>query len=107
MTDSRPFPFGLNANLLRSDQLDEVKDWVTSLGVEPNDVRPQLLIEMGEKGYRLHLSRFVLNADGKKILDRAANEVVSEPLILELGTEQTWPAWLADAARAQAYHKVA
>jgi hypothetical protein len=94
-------PICADVNLLRSDRIEEIQEWVKQLGVNPSDVRPKIVIDMGEQGYRLHLSRFVRNSAGRRILDIALGEVVSEPLVIDLGTEQTWPAWLAEAARCQ------
>ncbi|HEY9411118.1 MAG TPA: hypothetical protein VIP77_16180 [Jiangellaceae bacterium] len=83
-----------DTGLLRADQREEVTSWVASLGVEPKDVRPQVAIIRGENSYQVHLSRFVRDGAGKLRLDAAANEVVTEPLIIDIGTDRTWPQWL-------------
>jgi hypothetical protein len=79
---------------LREDQLEELLAWVRSIGVEPNNVCGQGIITMGESSYQLHLSKFIRDEYGKLRLNRALDEVVSEPLVIDLGTDRTWPAWL-------------
>lgn len=85
------------ADNLRADRRQELCDWIRSLGVRPEDIRPSLLIEHGDTSYVLHLSRFVRNDDGRMVLDRAANDVQSEPLVIDLGTAKSWPSWLGQA----------
>jgi hypothetical protein len=83
-----------DTGLLRADQREEVVAWISSLGVKPDDIRAQLVIVKGERSFELHLSRFVRNDAGNMIIDRAFNSVVSEPLVIELGTKETWPSCL-------------
>jgi hypothetical protein len=87
-----------DAALLRADRLEELMEWVKQLGVDPKDVRPKFLISMGESSYQLHLSRMIRREDGKLLLDEAANEVASEPLVIDLGADKSWPAWLNESA---------
>jgi hypothetical protein len=81
----------VDANKLRADRREAAIEWVRSLGVNPEDVRPQFAIVHGEQGYELHLSRMLRNEAGKPRLDRAIGDVVSEPLILEIGQDANWP----------------
>lgn len=76
---------------LRPDRHDAVVRWVRSLGVDPNDVRSTFVIRSGLDQYELHLSRYVRDEQGEMILDRAADDVVSEPLVISIGTEKSWP----------------
>lgn len=87
-------PIRFDANAMRPDRREYIAEWVKSLGVEPNDVRGKGVIVMGERGYELHLSKFVCNERGGHIFDRATNDSVSQPLIIDLGTDLCWPAWL-------------
>ena len=80
---------------LRADRREELCDWIRSLDIRPEDIRPSLLIEYGDTSYVLHLSRFIRNADGRLVLDRAANDVQSEPLLVDLGASKSWPSWLS------------
>lgn len=80
--------------VLRADRREGLINWVASLGVKPEDIHPALLIEEGEHSYLLHLSRFVRNEAGGLQLDHALDEVLSEPLVIDLGTDRCWPAWL-------------
>lgn len=81
----------MDSNRLRADQREAAIEWVSSLGVKPADVRPTFVIRQAEQGYELHLSRYRRNSNGHLILDVALNEAVSEPLIVRLGADATWP----------------
>lgn len=84
--------------ILRLDGLtddDLVKQWiayVASLGVDPERVRDRLVIMHDDAGYHLHLSLKTLAPCGAVgLLDLATNDVVSTPLVIDLGHEQNWP----------------
>lgn len=81
-------------DMLRPDRREELIHWVAGLGVKPDDVDPALLIERGEKSYLLHLSRRLRDDAGKLRMDWAHGRPVTEPLVVDLGSEQTWPVWL-------------
>lgn len=81
----------VDADRLRADRREALTEWVRSLGIDPNDVRPTVVIRQAEHEYELHLSRFKRDGTGRLIVDTAANNVVSEPLVIALGTEQCWP----------------
>ncbi len=67
-------------------------DYVRSLGVDPNRVRPALVIMQDDNGYHLHLSHKTPAYEcGGDLLDLATNDVVSTPLVIDLGREKTWP----------------
>jgi hypothetical protein len=87
-----------DAVLLRADRLEELQEWVKQLGVDPKDVRAKFLITMGETSYQLHLSRMVRRPDGKLVIDEAIGEVVYAPLVIDLGTDKSWPGWLNESA---------
>lgn len=62
---------------------------VAALGLEPKCVRERVLLTNDDQhGYRLHLSIKIQTADGKDILDRAADEIASEPRIFPLTPDQ-------------------
>jgi hypothetical protein len=86
-----------DANLQRPDRIEEVCQWVRSLGVEPANVRPVFYIMIGDNGYELHLSEYVRDEQGSQIIDHAFNYTVSKPLIIDLGQSETWPAWLNES----------
>ncbi len=66
--------------------------FVDGLGVDPNRIRDTLVIMQDGDGYHLHLSLKTLSASGKgDMLDLATNDVVSTPLVIDLGHEQAWP----------------
>jgi hypothetical protein len=76
--------------------LDDVCRWVAALGADPKRVLAQFRILATDAGYQLHLSRKV-QRNGHDVIDQALNKVWSEPLIIDLGSERTWPKWLHDA----------
>ncbi|WP_433078852.1 hypothetical protein ACQP1P_38530 [Dactylosporangium sp. CA-052675] len=83
-----------DVNALRPDRREEVLAWVRSLGLEPNDLRPLTLIAEGEHEYQLHVTRYLRTEGGSIRLDRAAEDAVTEPVIVGLGTAKSWPSWL-------------
>jgi hypothetical protein len=83
-----------NANELRADRMSEVIEWVRSLGVEPEDVLPIGVILGGESSYELHLSRFVRDEHGHMAIDQARDDIVTYPVVVDLGPERSWPAFL-------------
>jgi hypothetical protein len=76
------------------DKRDEVRSWMRGLGVDLDSVTPRLKIELAKEGFRLHLSQYVCDDNGRKILDHAEERAVTRPLVIELGRERTWPEWL-------------
>lgn len=81
----------VDAGKLRADRREAVIDWVRSLGVNPEDVRPVFALVAGQSGHELHLSRMIRDEHGRLRLDRAISDVVSEPLIINLGPDASWP----------------
>jgi hypothetical protein len=78
----------------REDRREELHRWIAGLGFKLEDIRCQLVIERAEQTYRLHLSRYLRNEAGLMVVDVARDIVASEPVIVDLGTEKSWPAWL-------------
>lgn len=83
----------VDAGKLRADRREAVIEWVRSLGVKPDDVRPVFAIVTGEQECELHLSLMLRNEAGNLRLDRAIEDVVSEPLVIGLGTSRDWPSF--------------
>lgn len=83
--------------VLRLDPVpgDQLQAWITfvrAFGVDPKQVRDRLVIMQDNGGYHLHLSLKTPHASGKgDLLDLATNDVVSTPLVIDLGRERTWP----------------
>jgi hypothetical protein len=79
------------------DSLNEQqqKAWIefaSLLGVDPARVRNKLVIMQDDDGYHLHLSVKTPGPSGKgDLLDLATNDVVSTPLVIDLGHERNWP----------------
>jgi hypothetical protein len=83
-----------DSSTLRQDRLEELIEWIGSLGIAAKDVRPQAVILMGEQSYQLHLSKFVRSEAGRVWLDQASQTVVTVPLVVDLGATPCWPKWL-------------
>jgi len=85
----------VNVNKLPADQRAVALDWVRSLGQEPAQLVPTLVVTQDERdrSYRAHFSRFVLNA-GKKQIDHAAGGMWTEPVVVPIPEP---PTWLLDA----------
>lgn len=79
---------------LRAGQLDELLAWIRSLGLNPTEFRANLLITRVADGYYLHLSRFLRGEGGGVRIDPATHDVASEPVVVDLGEQQTWPSFL-------------
>lgn len=79
----------LDTSELRDDRRKLMTEWVRSLGLDPADFGPWMLVRANENFvYELHLSKRRRAEGGGIVLDRASKEVVSEPLIVPLTTEQ-------------------
>jgi len=75
-------------------------DWITGLGQDPTNCRIEFAVSQDERdrSYRLHLSRFVLDAEGKKQIDHALDDMWAEPVVIPISE---LPAWLLDAYQKQ------
>lgn len=93
----------VNVHALTVEQLAEALNWVRSLGVDVNTVTPRLAVSQDEtdRSYRLHLSRYVLDDSGRKVVDHAERRVHSEPLVIPIDAD-SWPQWLPQAGHEQA-----
>lgn len=78
----------------------EVFAWLTGLGIAYRQCRPHLAIsqDAATKQHLLHLSRFVLDADGAKVIDHAANVMHVEPVVYAI---TDYPAWLVEVSQQQ------
>lgn len=78
----------------------EVIAWVSGLGVDVDTVRPVMVVSQdgGTGSYRLHLSRYVTDEQGRRVADHAADQLQIEPLVIPI---IDWPQWLVDVSRAQ------
>lgn len=83
----------------------ELIDWVSGVsGLSVAEVReyvlPVALVSQSEQDrrYRLHLSRFVRDAEDRLIVDHAADHLQTEPLVYEI---TDYPAWLPGVSHQQ------
>lgn len=74
--------------------------WLTELGIAYRQCRPTLAISQDAvtKQHLLHLSRFVLDAAGEKVIDHAANVMFVEPVVYAI---TDYPAWLVEVSQQQ------
>lgn len=86
-------------------QRTELIRWVIQVSGLPatqvNDhVRPDVVVSQLENdgSYRLHISRYVCDQQGRAIIDHAAQQVQIEPLVF---TITDFPAWLPEASQQQ------
>jgi hypothetical protein len=83
-----------DARDMRQDRVEQLQEWVRGLGVDPAKVRSKGLISEGQQSYELHLSETVRDDTGATVLDHAIDDIVSRPLVVDLGHERSWPQWL-------------
>lgn len=87
--------YRINVLDLVGEQRQQVLDWVTRLGVDVNDVRPQLTVSAGEDdplAMKLHLSRFY-RVDGEKVPDHNLDVIATTPLVVDIDPSDP-PPWL-------------
>jgi hypothetical protein len=83
----------INVRIDTSELLDARRklliDWLKTLGIDPADFGPWVLVKTNKDwDYELHLSKRRKAPGGGLLLDQAAGELVSEPLVLVLSEEQ-------------------
>lgn len=88
-------------------QREAAVEWVRSLGLDANELCPTIAICRDENGYELHVSRAVGDepAPGEikaPRLDVARNDIVTEPVVVPLGADATWPELGRDIAEVPA-----
>lgn len=103
-----PAPYGTDLwQVARVDTVDitderraELFAWLAGLGVPYLRCRPTLAISQDAHTRRLllHLSRFVLDRSGEKVVDHAANVMHTEPIAYAI---TDYPAWLVEASQQQ------
>lgn len=78
---------------LEGERRQQVLDWVTRLGVDVDDVRPQLTVSARTpSAMRLHLSRF-FRVDGEKVPDHNLDTIATTPLVVNIPPNDP-PPWL-------------
>lgn len=90
----------VDVNLLDGARRADAITWVSGLGVDVDTVRPWLVVSQdGDDGScRLHLSRFVIDGQGRRVVDYAADRLHAEPLVIPI---TGWPDWLVEISRTQ------
>lgn len=63
-------------------------------GLEPADIMTAAVVTETKDGrYQMHFSRLARSATGGRVLDVAADQVVSEPVVIDV-ERGAWPDWL-------------
>ncbi len=86
---------------LPEERSRELFAWLAEWQIPYRQCIPHLVITRDSHSgqYLLHLSRFVLDAFGQKIVDHAANRVHTEPAVF--GIDDSYPAWLVEVSQQQ------
>ena len=72
---------------------DEVAAWLRTLDLDPERFALQLAVTEEPDGYRLHLTRYLLDEQGQKYLDVAADRPAQAPVVVSVDAG-SWPTWL-------------
>jgi hypothetical protein len=88
---SKPTSVRINSADLAPARLRECVAWVESLGLIPADLGAIFAIVSGEEGWELHVTEHLRNAGGHKYIDQASQDIVSKPVVVQLGPDATWP----------------
>lgn len=59
--------------------------FIRSVGLRPDRIKPEWIVVQNGPFYELHVSELDTGADGKPVLDLAAGECVTHPVIVSLG----------------------
>lgn len=79
--------------LLPSER-DAMDEWVRSLGYDPKYIAVKFAVTRDSAArWAVHLTRHILDEDGRLRADVAAEQVVSRPVVIETDPT-TWPAFL-------------
>lgn len=78
---------------LNLDRLSEVREWLTSLGVDPTVMALCMAVTHEPGGYVLHLSEQVRDESGKLRLDVAEDRIPTRPVRIPV-EKDSWPSWL-------------
>lgn len=68
-------------------------EWVSSLGLDPNELLQDAVIRMdpATNQYVLHVTKIRRTPEGAHWIDEATMQLVSEPLIIPIGPHVVWP----------------
>ena len=95
----------VNALALTGERRRQLIDWVAEVSGLARDeieeyVQPTALVTQSgqDKSFRLHLSRYVRDDEGRMVVDHAADRMQSEPLVYPISE---FPEWLPQASHQQ------
>lgn len=68
-------------------------EWVRTLGLDPDRLKPRFAVVRGHDEWELHVTRTLRGLGGKgDLIDLAQQEVVGMPAVVHLGTlDEVWP----------------
>lgn len=85
-------PSRVNTSLLAPNPLRDTVEWVRSLGLVPDDLAAIFAIVRTPQGrWELHVTEHLRNEAGHKYIDQAKQDIVSRPVVIDLGDEPSWP----------------
>jgi hypothetical protein len=85
----------IDTSRLAVNDLKAVVEWVESLGLVSADLSAVFALIQGKQGWELHVTEHLRNEDGHKYVDQARNDIVSRPVVVQLGPEVSWPEGIA------------
>lgn len=91
MASNPHVPYRVDTSRLAINNLKACVEWVTSLGLVPANLAATFAIVRGKEGWELHVTEHLRNADGHKYIDQAAQNIVSKPVVIQLGPDECWP----------------
>ena len=65
--------------------------WVRGLGLDTRALAATIMIRQAEHGYELHAKQHERLPSGAFRLDPTREHLVETPVVVQLGTERTWP----------------
>ncbi len=83
----------IDTRLLAPAQREEILAWLSSLGIAYREYTPTLAVTQDTVGGQLllHLSRFVMDPFGDRVIDHAAARLHTTPVAIAIST---YPSWL-------------
>lgn len=81
----------IDVNALKPEGLAAAVEWIKSLGFDPSELRGVIALVHRDSGWELRLSRIIRNENGTDIFDVAHQDLVSEPVVVQLGESPELP----------------
>jgi hypothetical protein len=86
-----PNSYRVDTTLLAPNPHRACIEWITSLGLAPANIAGTFAIVRGKNGWELHVTEYLRNGNGHNYIDQAKRDIVSQPVVLQLGADASWP----------------